>query len=66
MSLIDYIVAAGYVEETNSLTLHGIPLGELNYCVVVEIAFEDIGTSLVGHVIGSVVVWPKYLSYLMI
>ena len=54
------------MEETNSLTLHGTPLGEHNYHVVVEIAFSDnallplpnkeIGASLVGHVIGSFVV----------
>ena len=53
------------MEETNSLTLHGTPLGEHNYCVAIEVACndnapfplpnEDIGASLVGHVIGSFV-----------
>ena len=60
MGSIDNIVAVGHVEETNSLTLHRTLLGELNYRVVIEIAFndnapfplpnEDIGASLVGHV----------------
>ena len=68
---IDNIVATGYMEETNSLTLHGTPLGEHNYCVAIEIALndnvpfpllnEDIGASLVSHVIGSFVAWPKFL-----
>ena len=59
------------MEETNSLTLHGTLLGELNYHVAVEIAFndnahlpfsnEDIGVSLVGHVIRSFVAWQKCL-----
>ena len=31
---------ASYVEETNSLTLHRTPLGELNYRVAVEITFN--------------------------
>ena len=65
MGSIDNIIVVGYMEETNSLTLHGTPLGELNYRVAIEIAFndnaplplpnEDIGASLVGHVIGSFV-----------
>ena len=65
MVSIDNNVAAGYVEETNSLTLHRSPLGELNYRVAREIALndnaplplpnEDIGASLVGHVIRSFV-----------
>ena len=29
-----------YVEETNSLTLHRTPLGEVNYSVTVEIALN--------------------------
>ena len=47
------------------------PLGEHNYRVAIEIAFndnaplplpnEDIGASLVGHVIESFVAWPKFL-----
>ena len=59
------------MEETNSLKLHETPLGEHNYHVVVEIAFndnaplplpnKDIGASLVGHVIGSFIAWPKFL-----
>ena len=69
--MIDNIVAVGYVEETNSLMLHGTSLGEHNYRVAVEIAFndnaplllpnEDIGALLVGHVIGSFVAWSKFL-----
>ena len=65
MNSIDNIVAAGYVKETNSLTLHETPLGELNYRVALEIAFNDnaplpipnenISASLVGHVIRSFV-----------
>ena len=75
---IDNTIAAGYVEETNSFTLHGTPLREHEtplaenaYHVAVEITFndnaplllpnEDIGASLVGHVIGSCVAWPKFL-----
>ena len=71
VGLIDNIIAGGYVEETNSLTLHETPLGELNYRVAIEIAFndnaplplpnEDIDASLVGHVIRSFVAWPKFL-----
>ena len=59
------------MEETNSLTLHGTPLGEHNYRVAVEISFndnallplpnEDIGATLVGHVLGSFIAWPKFL-----
>ena len=69
--MLDNIVLASYVEETNSLTLHGTPLGEHNYRVAVEIAFNDnahlplpnnnISASLIGHVIGSFVAWPKFL-----
>ena len=71
MGSIENIVAVGYVEETNSLTLDGTPLGEFNYHVAVEITFNDnallplpnkgIGASLVGHVIESFVAWPKFL-----
>ena len=71
MGLIDNIVTAGYLEETNSLTLYGTPLREHNYHVTVEITFndnapfplpnEDIGALLVGHVIGSFIVWLKFL-----
>ena len=59
------------MEETNSLTLHEIPLGKINYPMAIEIAFNDnaplplpnknIGASLVGHVIGSFVAWPTFL-----
>ena len=72
--MIDNIVAAGYMEETNSLTLHRTPSGELNYRMAIEIIFndntpislpnKDIGASLVGHVIGSFVAWLKFLIIL--
>ena len=59
------------MEETDCLTLHGTPLGDDNYCVVVEVAFndnvplplsnEDIGATFIGHIIGSFIAWPKFL-----
>ena len=62
MGLTDNIVATSYVEETNFLMLHEAPLGDINYCVAVAIAFnnnaplplpnEDFGASLIGHLIG--------------
>ena len=68
---IDYIVAAGYVKDVYCLTVHGIPLGDDNYRVTVKVAFiedaplsilnNDIGLTLVAHVIGSYVAWPKLL-----
>ena len=72
--MIHNIVTPGYVEETNPLMMHGTPLEGYNYRVAIEIVFnnnaplplpnKDIGASLVGHVIGSFVVWPKFLVIL--
>ena len=49
----------------------GIPLGDDNYRVAIKVAFvkdaplpilnDDIGATLVIHVIGSLVAWPKLL-----
>ena len=71
MGSVNNIVAACYVEETNSLTLYKTSLGENNYRVTIEIVFndnaplpipnKDIGASLIGHVIGSFVAWSKVL-----
>ena len=68
---IENIVTAGYVEDVYLVTIHGIPLGDDNYRVTVEVAFiedaplsilnNDIGATLVAHVIGSFVAWPKLL-----
>ena len=51
--------------------VHRIPLGDYNYHMAVEVVFvddapllipnEDISATLVSHVIGSFVAWPKSL-----
>ena len=63
--MIENIIVVGYVEDIYSVTVHGIPLGDDNYCMAVEVAFvedahfsipnEDISATLVNHVIGSFV-----------
>ena len=39
--MIDNIVGAGYVKDVYYLTVYGIPLGDDNYHVVVEVAFVE-------------------------
>ena len=51
--------------------VHGMILRDDNYCVAVEVAFikdapllipnEDISTTLVNHIVGSFIAWPKSL-----
>ena len=59
------------MEDVYCLTVHGLPLGDDNYRVVVQVAFvedalfpipnEDIGATLVGYIVGSFIAWPKFL-----
>ena len=57
---INIIVAARYVEDVYCLMVYGIPLGDDNYHVAVQVAFvedallpipyKDFGAILVGHI----------------
>ena len=69
--MIENIIVVGYVEDVYTVTVYRIPLRDDNYHVAVEVAFvkdaplpipnEDISATLVNHVIGSFIAWPKSL-----
>ena len=58
------------MEDANCLTVHGLSLGDDNYCVTIQVAFvedasllipnEDIGATLVGHIVGSFIACQKF------
>ncbi|PON85940.1 hypothetical protein TorRG33x02_182380 [Trema orientale] len=68
---VDNIVASGYVIGSTTGFVHNVPLGELNYHVVVEISYNDFAllsipnenfvATLVEHIVGSYSAWPKVL-----